>query len=119
MIPPGHRIVLPPGAHWAMLAVTGVLFVLVLVLVDLKPVVEENFFFSTNDPGLGQSKTIERRFPSQPQLVLAVSSHDISSARYLERIGTLTERVQSIDTVSSVKSLTAGPKSFQDAIASP
>jgi predicted RND superfamily exporter protein len=102
-----------------MFAVTGVLFVLVLVFVNLKPVVEENFFFSSTDPGLSESKKIERRFPSQPQLVLAVSSHDISSPRYLARITKLTERVRSIDAVTSVKSLAAGPKSFQDAIASP
>jgi uncharacterized protein len=102
-----------------MLAITAALFVLVLLFVDLKPVVEENFFFSSNDPGLGQSKAIERRFPSQPQLVLAVSSHDISSPRYLQRIAKLTERVRTIDAVTSVKSLTAGPKSFQDAVASP
>src|SRR3989442_479651 len=108
-----------PGAHWEMLAVTGVLFVLVAVFVDLRPVVEENFFFSTSDPGFGQSKKIEQRFPSQPELILAVSSRDISSARYLERIQKLTQKVQAIDEVSSVKSLSAGPKSFQDALASP
>src|SRR3989441_7940127 len=106
-------------AHWEMLAITAVLFVLVAVFVDLKPVVEENFFFSTSDPGFGQSKKIEQRFPSQPQLVLAVSSSDISSARYLERIQKLTQQVEAIDGVTAVKSLTAGPKNFQDALASP
>src|SRR6266516_2875181 len=110
---------LPSGAHWWMLAVTAVLFVLVAALVDLKPVVEENFFFSTSDPGFGQSKKIEQRFPSQPQLILAVSSGDISSPRYLDRIQRLTQKVQAIDGVGSVKSLSAGPKSFQDALASP
>src|SRR5213080_1257234 len=108
-----------PGAHWEMLAVTAVLFVLVVVFVDLKPVVEENFFFSTSDPGFGQSKKIEQRFPSQPQLVLAVSSGDISSPRYLERIQKLTREVEAIDGVSAVKSLTAGPKNYQDAVESP
>src|SRR5216117_1886995 len=108
-----------PGAHWEMLTVTAVLFVLVVLLVDLKPVVEENFFFSTSDPGFGQSKKIEQRFPSQPQLIIAVSSSDISSARYLDRIQKLTQKIQAIDEVSSVKSLTAGPKNFQDALASP
>ena len=43
-------------AHWEMLAVTAVLFVLVLAFVDLKPVVEENFFFATSDPAFGQEK---------------------------------------------------------------
>lgn len=74
------------GAHWEMVALTVFLLILVAVFVDLKPVVEENFFFSTNDPGFGQSKKIEQRFPSQPQLVLAISSSDISSPRYFERI---------------------------------
>src|SRR4029453_6332718 len=110
---------IPPGAHWLMLAITAVLFLLVVVFVNLKPVVEENFFFSPRDPGVAEVRQIERRFPSQLQLVLAVSSTDISSPRYIERIGKLTERIQAIDAVTGVKSLAAGPKSFQDAVASP
>ncbi len=108
-----------PGAHWEMLAITAVLFVLVAVFVDLKPVVDENFFFSTSDPGFGQSKKIEQRFPSQPEVILAVSSRDISSPRYLGRIQKLTQQINAIDEVSAVKSLAEGPKSFQDALASP
>src|SRR5256884_8682593 len=124
-MPGGNRLIAiikrltRPGAHWEMLAVTAVLFVLVVVFVDLKPVVEENFFFSTSDPGFGQSKKIEQRFPSQPQLVVAVSSSDISSPRYLGRIQKLTQEIEGIDGVTAVKSLTAGPKNFQDALASP
>src|SRR5438552_13049632 len=113
------KMPLRSGAHWWMLAVTVVLFGLVAALVDLKPVAEENFFFSTSDPGFGQSKKIEQRFPSQPQLVLAVSSGDISSPRYFERIQKLTREVEAIDGVSAVKSLTAGPKNYQDAVESP
>jgi predicted RND superfamily exporter protein len=107
------------GAHWEMLAITAVLFVLVAVFVDLKPVVDENFFFSTSDPGFGQSKKIEQRFPSQPEVILAVSSGDISSPRYLGRIQKLTREVEAIDGASAVKSLAAGPKNFQAALASP
>jgi len=107
------------GSHWLMLVITGVLFVLVVMLVDLKPVVDENFFFSTNDPGILQTKKIERRFPSQPEVILAVSSRDISSQRYLSRIQKLTQRVHGIGGVNAVKSLTEGPKSFDDAIKSP
>jgi uncharacterized protein len=108
-----------PGAHWEMVAITAVLFVLVAVFVDLKPVVGENFFFSTSDPGFGQSKKIEQRFPSQPEVILAVSSRDISSPRYFGRIQKLTQQVNTIDEVSAVKSLAEGPKNFQDALASP
>src|SRR5882724_2755632 len=104
------------GTHWEMLGVTVLLFVIVAIFVDLKPAVDENFFFSTSDPGVRESKKVEQRFPSQPQLILAVSSQDISSPRYLGRIQRLTQQLEAIDEVSSVKSLTAGPKSFQDAV---
>ncbi len=102
-----------------MLALTGVLFALVATFVDLKPVVDENFFFSTSDPGVRQSKKIEQHFPSQPEMILAVSSRNISSARYLSRIQKLTQQLENIDAVGAVKSLTAGPKSFEDAVKSP
>jgi len=110
---------IPFGSHWEMLAVTIVLLILVAAFVDLKPVVDENFFFSTSDPGVVQSKKIEQHFPSRPELILTVSSHGISSPRYLGRIQKLTQEIDSINGVNSVKSLTAGPKSFQDAVASP
>src|SRR6059058_5790388 len=107
------------GAHWVMLAITILLFVLVALFVDLKPVVDENFFFSTSDPGVQQSKKVEQRFPSQPQLILAAPSRDITSPRYLSRLQQLTQKIQAIDEVTGVKSLTAGPKSPADALASP
>src|SRR5437773_10529831 len=104
------------GTHWEMLGVTVVLLVLVAVFVDLKPAVDENFFISTSDPAVRESQKVEQRFPSQPQLILAVSSQDISSPRYLIRIRRLTQRIEAIDEVSAVKSLTAGPKSSQDTL---
>ena len=71
---------------WSMLAITAALFGLVVLFVDLKPVVDESFSFSSSDPQFRQSKKIERRFPSQSQLILNISSRDISSPRYLARI---------------------------------
>src|ERR1051325_7184064 len=107
------------GAHWEMLAATAVLFVVVVVFVDLRPFVEENFFFATSDPAFGQEKQVEKQFPSEPDLLLVVSSRDISSPQYLARMQKLTQRVESIDGVTAVKSLANGPKNVQDALASP
>jgi predicted RND superfamily exporter protein len=104
---------------WLMVGATGVLFLVVAFCVDLRPVVDENFFFAASDPAFRQAKKIEERFPSQPQMILAVASRDISSANYLARIQRLTRRVEEIDAVASVKSVEAGPKSFADALASP
>src|SRR5437016_13893274 len=84
-----------PGAHWEMLAITAVLFVLVIVFVDLKPVVEENFFFATSDPAFGQEKKVEEHFPSEPDLLLVVSARDIASPQYLARMQKLTDPVES------------------------
>src|SRR5881398_2653311 len=109
----------PLGSHWLMLAITGILLLSVAILVDLNPVVDQNFFFSTNDPGIQQTKKIEQRFPSKPEVILAVSSRDISSARYLERIQKLTQRAHTIGGVSAVKSIAEGPKSLEDALKSP
>ena len=107
------------GAQWWMLLVTAALFVLVAVFVDLKPVVDENFFFSSSDPGFRQTKKIEKRFPSQTEVIFAVSSRDISSPRYLGRIQKLTRRLREIEAITTVKSLADGPKNFADAAASP
>jgi uncharacterized protein YybS (DUF2232 family) len=43
-----------------MLVITGVVFVLVAAFMDLTPVVDQNFFFSTNDPGIQQTIKNER-----------------------------------------------------------
>lgn len=61
-----------------MLALTGILFGLVAALVDLKPRVDENFFFSSDDPQFQESKKIGERLPANSQLILSVSSSDIS-----------------------------------------
>lgn len=71
------------GVQWLVVAFTLGLFLGVAVFVDFKPVVDENFFFSTSDPGVQQSKKVEQRFPSQPQLILTVGSSDITSSAYL------------------------------------
>jgi predicted RND superfamily exporter protein len=110
---------IPRGAHWLVLVVTIGLFGAVAAFVDLKPHVDENFFFSSSDPEFAQSKKIEQRYPSPSETLLAVSSSDISSPRYLGRIQKLTQEVESLDEVSSVKSLTNGPKNFKDAMESP
>src|SRR5207248_5251567 len=102
-----------------MLVIGGVLLVLVAAFVDLTPVVDQNFFFSTNDPGIQQSKKIEQSFPSQPDVILAVSSRDICSPRYLSRIQKLTQRAHTIARARAVQSLAEVPTSPEDALKSP
>ena len=109
----------PSWMHWLLLALTAALIGLVVVLVDLTPHVDEDFFFSVKDPQFQQTKKIEASFPNRSQLIISVSSPDISSEHYLERIGQLTEKIKAINQVVGVRSLAEGPKSFPDAMASP
>src|SRR3954468_24502744 len=110
---------LQPSRHWLMLALTALLFGLVAVFVDLKPQVDENFFFSSNDPQFQESAKIDRIFPSGSQLILSVASPHISSEHYWAKLAQMTRQLESIQTVTSVQSLANGPKGFQDAEKSP
>jgi predicted RND superfamily exporter protein len=111
---PGHS-----WGHWLLLALTGLLLGLVAFFVDLKPHVDENFFFSSHDPIAQESDKIDRMFGGDSQLILAVAAPDISSPNYLERLGRLTEQLNSIPSVDSVESLADGPKNEKDAEKSP
>src|ERR1700748_2958433 len=105
--------------HWMMLALTVLLFGAVARFVDLKPHVDQNFFFSSTDPKFQESAKIDRLFPSGSQLIISVASSDISSDYYLGRVGEFTAQLQGVDTVTSVQSLSEGPKNFEDAEKSP
>ena len=109
----------PSWTHWLLLALIASLIGLVPIFVDLTPHVDEDFFFSVKDPQFQQSRMIEQSFPNQSQLILSVSTPDISSERYLQGIQRLTEKIKAIDAVVGVRSLAAGPKSFTDAMESP
>jgi hypothetical protein len=48
--------------HWAFLALAILLLGLVAFFVDLKPHIDENFFFSSHDPIAQESDKIDRMF---------------------------------------------------------
>lgn len=102
-----------------MFGVTALLAVLVAAFVNLKPHVDEYFFFSSNDPQFRESHKIDEMFPSGDQLILAVASDDIASERYLEQLAHLTQAIASVRQVIGVRSLADGPKNFADAEKSP
>ena len=107
-----------PGLHWLMILIGLALFGGVAALVDLKPQVDENFFFSSSDPQFQQSAKIDKIFPTSSQLLISIAG-PVSSEPYLSRLAQFTRQIQSIETVSNVESLTEGPKDFEDAEKSP
>jgi len=104
---------------WFFLGIT-VSFLLVLFLsVDLGPKVEGEFFFSSDDPQFQYEKMIAKVFPSQQSQIVLSAKGDVRSDEYKESVRILTDVLDVIPEVSSVKSLTSGPKNFYDATKSP
>src|SRR5688500_8334253 len=81
-------------AQWAALALCTLLGVVLFTFVDLRPEVEADFFFSTDDPQLQGARVIDREFGSAPQIFIAAQSARLLSADHLQRIRRLTEELR-------------------------
>ena len=113
-----------PRVAQRLLFLTLVLSILSSVLffftrVDLTPRVESDFFFSAEDPALKESREISRLFPTAEQIVLSIETPELFSAETVERVRDLSAEILAMPSVSTVVSLTSGPKSPQDVQVSP
>jgi len=101
----------------------GALFVAALLMgfawqtVSLTPHVDPSFFFGDEDPQLEQDAKVYKLFPRQDQIIINIEGK-ISSAEYLNKLDRLTRSLLAIPHVVSARSLTHGPKSFDDALKS-
>lgn len=88
--------------------------------VELAPTVDDNLFFSSDDPQFQSEHLIDRLFVRKDaQLILSVSGK-ITDERYKEKISALSEMIASLEGVAAVNSLThAGPGTLRNAIESP
>ena len=102
----------------ACLGVTALVGVVFARTVDLKPRVDQSFFFSKNDPQLRVDNAIDRTFPESPQIILAAAG-DIRSPLYADRVRVLSDELARMPGVTGVQSLSRGPKDIDDAIKSP
>jgi predicted RND superfamily exporter protein len=101
----------------AALLVSAFLIVATWWTVALTPYVDQSFFFGDDDPQLNEDLKIYKIFPRQDQIIINIEGK-ISSANYLSKIDSLTQKLAAIPEVLSAKSLTHGPKSFDDALKS-
>lgn len=101
------------------LAVAGTAVATVLLLVDLTPRVESDFFFASDAPELQAAERIDELFPSRPQILLAARADDVRTEDYTAAVAALTERLVALDGVAAVRSVTSGPASPAAAFAGP
>ncbi|HEY6253285.1 MAG TPA: MMPL family transporter [Candidatus Angelobacter sp.] len=99
------------------LGIAGLVMTICFQLVDLKPKVDETFFFSKNDPQVRADDQIEKLFPEPDQIIL-VATGDIRSPAYAHRLQMFTEELERVPGVSGIQSLSRGPKNIDDALKS-
>ena len=84
--------------------------------IDLTPHVDENFFFSTEDPHFQADAEISKLFTRKDSQIIISVSGDIHSPSYQDKIRHMTKILSSQKSITSVKSITDGPKNLNDAI---
>jgi uncharacterized protein len=105
-----------PFVVWGGLTILSFFFV--FRYVDLKPQVDENFFFSSNDPQVRADQLISKMFSQEPEVILSARG-DIHSPGYLQKVQALTRELSAIPGIDTVQSLTHGPRNTDDALKSP
>jgi len=108
---PFRTAVGPAGGRWLILALAVSAVVAVLLLVDLTPRVESDFFFAADAPELQSAQRIDALFPSHSQILLAARAADVHAPEYTETVAELTDRLAALDGVAAVHSITSGPAS--------
>ncbi|MBI4372270.1 MAG: MMPL family transporter, partial [Candidatus Omnitrophica bacterium] len=112
------RAIAPYTPIFFWLALTAFILAAFFNTVDLKPKIDEAFFFSSNDPQFKADKTISTIFPQPAQFVIGVKG-DIFSAQYAEGIKNFSDELALLPEVFGVQSLSRGPEDLKDAFESP
>ncbi len=87
--------------------------------VDLRPRVENDFFFASDDPALSASREIAERFATESPVLVGIRTPEPLSAAHLERLEHLSDELAALPTVGRVLSHTSGPGSPQEVATSP
>ena len=113
------RIVTQIGFLSAPIFVVAILIAFVTI-VDLEPKITPDFFFSTDSEIYQQDLAIQKDFPFQQKMLLNVTTAgSLADPNYIEKIGTLTARIKSVDGVADIQSITNGPDDLEAARENP
>ncbi|MCQ9205823.1 MAG: MMPL family transporter [Omnitrophica bacterium] len=111
--------------HWltkeafVFIALTAVVFVTMVNTVDLTPRVDENFFFSSDDPHFQSERKISKLFARKDAQIIVSAGGNIQDPQYYNEVRLLSDELAGLKGISGVKSLTHGPKGLRHAIRSP
>jgi len=104
---------------WMFICLSIFSAVVLFTCVDLVPRVDNNFFFSNNDPQFQDENKISHLFKRKDSLLIINASGSIRSKDYMEKIQGLSYSLITIPGIVSVKSIAMGPNGLEDAIKGP
>jgi len=105
---------------YAFIILTIVSAVWTFGFVPLTPTVDNNFFFSSDDPQLQSEHKIDTLFVRQDDQIIISATGNINDEKYQENISKLSKMLLELDGVASINSLThEGPGSVRQAFKSP
>ncbi|MBU1090459.1 MAG: MMPL family transporter [Candidatus Omnitrophica bacterium] len=92
----------------------------ITLFVPLTPTVDENFFFSSDDPQLQSEILIDRLFVRKSSQLILSATGKIGDNQYQNKISEISKALAELDGIVSVNSLTSeGPGSLRSALNSP
>ena len=100
-----RAVKLPSTREWISCVAAVLAVAAVLTWVDLRPRVQEDFFFSAEDPALQTLREIDRRFPPTPQIIVRATGTDIDAENYRTAVGALGEELARVAGITGVYSV--------------
>jgi uncharacterized protein len=104
---------------WIFLALTIFSSLVLFNYVNLVPRVDNNFFFSNNDPQFKDEILISRLFVRKDTLLIINATGPIESSEYMQKINALGQTLLKLRGITGVKSIARGPQNLQNAMQSP
>ena len=105
--------------NWTFLFVTAISVFCLFHFVDLKPQVDEHFFFSDDDLQFQTEHKIAESFIRKDAQIIISVTGDIESEEYMALIGNLSDSLMGLEGITGVKSISHGPNNLKDAVDSP
>jgi len=104
---------------WTFIGITVLSLFVIIRFVNLVPQVDNDFFFSSDDPQFQSEQRISDLFKRNDTQIIISASGTINSEEYAENIKNLTEELKAIVGITYVKSISNGPADLEDALKSP
>ncbi len=109
-----------PGEVITFIVLTALSIACLFQYVELTPTVDNNIFFSVDDPQFQSEHLISRLFVRKDSQLIISATGRINDESYKDKISRLSNMLMGLDGVASVNSLTqAGPGNVRNALNSP